>query len=359
MGCVALVLIGSMALAGIRWSGELHPAPAPKGGFWSPEEGWVVFRHEFPKEGVALRAMRSRDWGRTWEPLGIVAHDADREADLGDGNAVRLRDERWLAVFRRNHCRRAGPKSYAIEVAQSKDRGRTWSRHSLVSAHQGPSEGPGRGLWAPFLFVAPSGELQCYYDDENLPFERGAPGHQWVVMRRWLGSRWSEPIVVAREPSGLSRDGMPSVACVGRRIVCLFEGVWPAPPHDSVLRMVESADGGRTWSAPRVVFRAKPDGCQAVAPTLAARGERLAAVFGTNHGREFGVRSGAPPREMRLDLCAIVSQDGGRTWSAPETVYAGSSRNYLPSLTQTDDGRLLLSFLDYDRGPLAMWGLWR
>ncbi|MFN3683013.1 MAG: sialidase family protein [Fimbriimonadaceae bacterium] len=359
MGCLSLVLIGSIALAGVRWSGGFHPAPAPKGGFWTPHGGWVVFRHEFPDRGVALRAMLSGDEGRTWTPLGIVAQDDDREADIGDGNALELPDGRWLAVFRRNHLRGGGPKRFAIEVAQSADRGRTWTRHSVVTEHQAPATGPSRGLWAPLLFLTPSGELQCYYDDENLPFERGAPGHQWVAMRRWLGSRWSEPVVVAKEPGGLSRDGMPAVAAVGGRLVCLFEGVRPNPPHDSVIRMAESRDGGRSWSSPRVVFEARPPGCQSVAPTVAARDGRIVAVFCTNHGRRTSVPSGSPPPEMRLDVVSMWSADGGRTWSEPETVYSGTSRNYLPSLAQTPDGRLLLSFLDYDRGALATTGRWR
>lgn len=347
------VVVGS---SGVRWSGEFHPAPAPKGGFWSARGGWVVFAHEFPGGGVALRARRSLDRGRTWEPLGVVAADADRETDLGDGNAVELADGRWLAVFRRNHYRGDGPKRYAIEVSQSSDRGRTWTRHSVVASHEATGEGPSRGLWAPLLFVAPSGELQCYYDDENLPFERGFRGHQWIVMRRWLGSRWSDSVVVAREALGLSRDGMPAVVAAGSRLLCLFEGVQPAPPHDSVIRASESADGGRTWSPPRLVFQARPQGFQAVAPTAVAKGDRVLLVFCTNQGGGESAASGSPPRDMRLDVVSMESLDAGRTWSTVRTVYSGSHRNYLPSLAREGDHAVLLSFLDYERGALATWG---
>ncbi|MCX7800212.1 MAG: glycoside hydrolase [Fimbriimonadales bacterium] len=351
---------GLLALAigalGVRWSGEFHPAPAPKGGFWTARGGWVVFAHEFPQRGVALRARRSRDGGRTWESLGVVASDPERETDLGDGNAVETSDGRWLAVFRRNRYRGPGPKHYAIEVSQSLDGGQTWARHSVVTSHSVPGDGPSRGLWAPLLFVAPSGELQCYYDDENLPHELGFPGHQWVVMRRWIGGRWSSPVVVAREPRGLSRDGMPAVVTVGSRLLCLFEGVQPDPPHVAVIRASESADGGRTWSPPRLVFQARPEGFHAVAPTAVSRGDRVLLVFCTNQGRESSRPSGSPPRDLRLDVVWMESVDGGRTWSIARTVYAGSHQNYLPSLTMAADGTVLLSFLDYGRGALATEG---
>jgi hypothetical protein len=317
----------------------------------------VVFRHEFPDDGVVLRAMLSRDLGRSWEPLGVVARDADRQTDLGDGNAVELADGRWLAVFRRNQHHGGYPKRYRLEVAQSPDQGRTWSFHSVVGSHEVTEEGPSRGLWAPLLFVSPGGELQCYYDDENLPFERGFPGHQWVVMRRWRNGRWTAPIVVAREPAGLSRDGMPAVVAVDDRLLCVFEGVLAEPPHPSVIRACESKDGGLTWSRPRLLFQAKPLGFQAVAPTAVARGGKVLVVFCTNQGRESSPRSGAPPREMRLDVVATLSEDGGRTWSSVRTVASGSHRNYLPSLAIDDAGRALLSFLDYDRGALCTWAV--
>ena len=328
-------------LAALVWSSAALPAPAAKGGLVLNGEA-IVFGARPRDGGTALVMSATPDGGKTWREVGTVATDPAPRADLGDGNAVRLKDGRVWATYRRNHH---GPHpDYAIEVAESRDGGRTWARQGVVETSRPEGPGPSRGLWAPFLFVNGTGEPQCYYDDEHLPFQRGFPGHQWIAMRAWRAGRWSVPIVVAREPGGqLSRDGMASVVDLGRgRLLCAVEAVRGEEPHAGILRTFRSEDGGRTWGPPSVLYGPKDPRYHAFCPSLVRVGGRIVCAFGTNEDLPDSPRSGTPG--IPLDIKTVESRDEGRTWSAPTLVYAGGHRNYLPSIVALTSRRLLATF---------------
>jgi hypothetical protein len=341
-------------VAGIVWSGDTRPAPAVKGGLVLPDGQVLVVGSRLKPSGRELTLYASGDAGRSWKEAGAITTDPSPQADLGDGNLVRLRNGHLLCVFRRNHH---GPHpDYAIEVAESQDKGKSWTRHSTVKTVRPEGAGPSRGLWAPFLFVTAKGEIQCYYDDEHLPWQSGFSGHQWIAMKTWRGGKWSSPVVVAREPQGVSRDGMATV--VENRpghLLCVVEAVRAEPPHAGVLRGFSSADGGRTWGAPGVVFAPK-EPFHAFAPSLIRVGGRLVLTFATNEDRSETLPTGNPPDKLRLDIKSIVSEDGGRTWSAPSLVFGGTHRSYLPCVVSLGGNRLLTTFHDYERGALAVEG---
>lgn len=340
-------------VVGVLWSGDTRPAPAAKGGLVLAGRVLVAGSRPFA-EGRELVLHGSRDAGRHWQEVGVIATDPSPQADLGDGNVVRLRDGRLLCVYRRNHH---GPNpDYAIEVAESGDGGATWKRHSTVEAVRPEGPGQSQGLWAPFLFVTAKGEAQCYYDDEHLPWKSGVSGHQWIVMKAWQGGRWSSSVVVAREPVGLSRDGMATVAQTAPgRLLCVVEAVRAEPPHAGVLRGFSSSDGGRTWGTPAVVYSPK-EPFHAFAPSLARVGKTLVLAFATNEDRAETLPTGNPPDKLRLDIKSIVSDDGGRSWSSSSLAFGGTHRSYLPCLVSLGGGRLLATFHDYERGPLAVEG---
>ena len=337
-------------LAPVLWSTQSHAAPAPKGGLvLSTGEAAVIGSRRRDGER-ALVISATADEGRSWREVGTVATDPSPRADLGDGNAVRLRDGRLWATYRRNHA----PKEYAIEVAESRDDGKTWVKQGTVET----SRVQGRGLWAPFLFVNGNGEAQCYYDDEATPAAKGIPGHQWITMRTWRKGAWRNPTVVAREPHGLSRDGMATVVSLGKgRLLLIVEAVRADAPHAGVLRAFRSADDGRTWAAPETVYAPKDPRFHAFAPSLARVRGCLVLLFATNEDREDSPKSGTPADRMMLDIKSVESQDDGRTWTPPALVYAGGHRNYLPCVYSMGKGRLLATLLDFDQGPRAVAGL--
>ena len=339
---VALLLL-------VVWSAETRPAPAPKGGLVLATGEAAVVGARRRDGGTALVMSATADGGKTWREVGTVATDPSPRADLGDGNAVRLRDGRLLATYRRNHA----PSSYAIEVAESRDGGKSWTPQGTVER----STAEGRGLWAPYLFVNGRGEAQCYYDDEALPAAKGVPGHQWIAMRTWRGGRWLGPTVVAREPTGLSRDGMATVVALGGgRLLCVVEAVRAESPHAGLLRAFRSGDDGRTWGAPETVYAPRDARFHAFAPSMVRVGARLVLLFATNEDRSDSPRSGTPAGRMMLDIKGIESGDEGRTWSPPALVYGGTHRDYLPCLYALPKGRLLATLLDFDRGARAVEG---
>ncbi|RYG27498.1 exo-alpha-sialidase, partial [bacterium] len=187
------------------------------------------------------------------------------------------------------------------------------------------------------------------YDDEDAPTE---DRHQWLMGRFWQGRRWGEPFVVSRAPEGqLSRDGMAWLAEANDgRLICAMEGLTERPPFSSMLRTVESTDGGRTWGNRRDLFR--PKGMHmAVSPSLVALPDgRLVCVFATDEDREVPDKAGMPPHRFNMDIKMVLSSDGGRTWSGTRPVFTETHRTYLPS-TVVVDGRLLVTWVDFLRGP--------
>jgi hypothetical protein len=146
-----------------------------------------------------------------------------------------------------------------------------------------------------------------------------------------------------------------AVALSRRRLGCALESVQTFRPHANLVRFVTSDDGGRTWSwtreERRVLYQpAKPD-FMALAPYLTRLADgALACVFCTDEDRDQPDRSGTPPGRLNMDVKLVTSADGGRTWGAPETVYADTHRAYLPGLVEVKAGRVLASFVDPKAG---------
>ncbi|RYG35920.1 exo-alpha-sialidase [bacterium] len=295
----------------------------------------VVSRDEEGKR--VLRSTRGR-LGGEWKS-GRVAATRELGTDIGDGNLIRLLDGRIWVVFRDNH-----KGSFAVRISESRDLGETWREHSTVIESKS-------GLWAPTLFRTRAGRILCVYDDEGAPTEAR---HQWLMGRFWEGKGWSKPFVVSAAPKGqLSRDGMAWLTETSDgRLLCAFEGVTEKAPYASLLRTVESIDGGRTWGGRRDLFRPK-EMHMAVSPTLATMPDgTLVCAFTTDEDREKPDVAGTPPHLFNMDVKLIRSRDGGRIWSKPETVFDEAHRCYMPSLVLVE-GRMLVTWVDFARGPLG------
>jgi hypothetical protein len=83
----------------------------------------------------------------------------------------------------------------------------------------------------------------------------------------------------------------------------------------------------------------------------------LACVFATSEDMPEPGVSGTPAHLLKLDVKYVLSRDGGATWDrSARPVYTGTHRNYLPGLIALSSRSLLLTFLDFDRGHLAIRG---
>ena len=177
---------------------------------------------------------------------------------------------------------------YRITVCGSDDGGKTFNFLSQAHEESDPgksqttrNEGarsngpPVKGVWEPFLRTAANGDLQIYYSLEN------SKADQDVQMRTSTdaGATWGPQVTVIGADATNRRDGMPGVATVGpKALVAVFES-----SLDGVfsVQAVTSADDGATWG-PRQTVYAPPGGMSAQSPQIVNAGGTLVASFMTN-----------------------------------------------------------------------------
>lgn len=115
-----------------------------------------------------------------------------------------------------------------------------------------------------------------------------------------------------------------------------------------------STDGGRTWSAPQQVF--SPEGAVSTSCRLARTGEReisgLACVMDRSRIDE-GLANPATDGFVKTRFAIVRSSDGGKTFSAPESVKPPIDWHYFEvcsPVVVTPSGRWL--------APTAIWPDW-
>jgi len=361
-----VVLVSPSRANGIDWQPlDVIGVAGPKAPVQLPDGAILSVRHAHLDGQTKLILARSDD-GSVWGDVAVITSDG-AGTDLGDCHLLRLRDGRLWCSYRRNRYRgaAAAAPSYAIEIAESRDDGRTWRKHSIVAeARHAAQPEHSRGLWSSFVLERRDGALQCYFDDEDTPARDGFPSHQWLVMKTWeaAAGQWSGPVVVSRahDPAHLSRDGMPSIVELDNgQLFVVFESVQVSRPHANLIRCVTSDDGGKTWSWQQrergVVYATpKPDHL-ALAPWMIRRRDgSLLVVFCTDEDRDAPGVSGTPPPGLRMDIKTVQSRDGGATWSASQLNYAGRHRNYLPGVAELADRSLQVHFVDYEAGGVRI-----
>lgn len=156
--------------------------------------------------------------------------------------------------------------------------------------------------------------------EELAPWVRGR-GETWVHFSSDDGRTFNSPSPIATKPlsGGYGNRG----AC------CLPSGEILLPlsdvPHFRIVFLVRSTDGGRQWTAPRVL--ATKPGSEFEEPTLLRTASgRLIMVM-----RDNGTRT----------LHQISSEDGGETWSE---LLPLPITGYPAQLLDLDDGRILMTY---------------
>ncbi len=259
----------------------------------------------------AIQPTMSASWGRPVEgsptgwsttrpdgtPMGKIyafggagPTDGTETVDWGDGSLLRasaaaafrynIPEGTIFYSTRLNTSSPARPKGagadpgygtrYRIMVYMSKDDARTWTLLPPVAlSAKGPGDdGSMVGLWSNFLFERDDGTIQIYYDNQLAPWQE--PGgrsrrEQWVAMQSlvpgpslaWTGQQ-AEIIVDGNQP-GRPRPnaGMATVSRKspgdGTMFVTLEDVDYYGVPGEQeprfqlVIRVMKSADGGRSW----------------------------------------------------------------------------------------------------------------
>ncbi|MFC4006150.1 exo-alpha-sialidase [Nonomuraea purpurea] len=192
------------------------------------------------------------------------------------------------------------------------------AREALLPVPHGPDN------HAANLLRTRDGEVLCaWFSGPN----EGDPGTN-VVVARLSGDRWERPGLVAADPERSEQN--PVLFEDGDGLVWLLHT--SSEPHDQTSAHVvarTSADAGRIWSAPRVLFT-EPGVFVRHPPLILDDGTWLLPVY---HCGASGDRSAVK-----------ASADGGRTWH--EHLVPGSDALVQMTIARRPDGRLLALFRD-------------
>ena len=135
---------------------------------------------------------------------------------------------------------------YTIAIKTSDDNGRTWSAMKHVYKSQTWKENALSGCWEPFVLELPDGTVQIYFADET-PYKK--KGSNWqnisVIESNDGGQTWSKPRVVSQ--NGPGRDGMPVVMLLNDRIYMAIE---TSEPGTRLFPAVVSSTLDDNWQTP-------------------------------------------------------------------------------------------------------------
>jgi hypothetical protein len=286
------------------------------------------------KVGPPLDGSRFRPADTAFEPAAAV--------NPGDPDNV-------VAVWTQDY-------SKAHMAASTHDGGRTWRR----VAQPGLTECTGgrhQAAFDPWVSFDRDGNVFSSAMTGAVPPAGTAPDNAVAVNRsRDGGVTWSQP--TEAEPRLGYNDG-PSVLAdrlrPGRVLVAWARHDGPFGGHTTALRISESTDGARTWSAPRDVYVPPPAQFVAASELTQLADGVLVWTYGIfDSVSQVLPREVAPPRSMQ----ALVSADGGATWQGPVKLGEQSRRHVV-----RDDERGIDVEREYgpsvaalaDGGAIATW----
>ena len=205
--------------------------------------------------------------------------------------------------------------SKAHVVASTHDGGRTWTR-SIPPGLTDCTGGEHQAAFDPWISFDRAGTAYISAMSGEVPLGGTAPDNVVAVNRSTDGGvTWSAP--TEAEPATGYNDG-PSIVALSDRPGHVLTA-WARHDlafggHTTALRLSESTDGARTWSAPRDVYVPPPVQFVAASELTELSDGTLVWTYGIFDSiSQLFPHELAPPRSME----ALVSRDRGKTWSAP------------------------------------------
>lgn len=173
--------------------------------------------------GGGISVCYSSNYGQTWTSPEVIIRSANK-VPYAVPDLIQLTDGTIIVGF---NPRPSEPYSedrkFGIRAVRSTDNGNTWSDAIFIFDAQHTFND---GCWEPSFLELPSGELQCYFANEN---DFTSSNEQCISMCRSFdkGLTWSEPVRISFRPG--TRDGMPvPILTDNNEIVVIIEdNGWP------------------------------------------------------------------------------------------------------------------------------------
>ena len=251
-----------------------------------------------------------------WAPAGRFTKNPD---------VVRLASGRLLLVY--NDCdHHTSRTDQAVTILRSDDEGKTWGAHAVVDRRTITDFATTNRLITPRLSVFADGRLAVLIDTDNQFHEdlRDNEGNL-LYWSRDDGETWTPPQRTAIP--GFEPD---RVLELGTRLVTASH--WTRRDSQAVADVMSiSEDRGKTWQEyATIAHNGRNFFCEGALVRLRGEGhqeEALACVMRDN------LNGGEPS-------WVAFSEDGGRNWSAPQTLPFSVHRPYAKQLP---DGRVLVT----------------
>lgn len=174
--------------------------------------------------GGGISIATSTNKGKNWsDPKRIVANPSGSFLAVPD--VIQLKDGTIVVGYNpRPEEPYSEERKFGIRAVRSIDNGDTWSEPIFIFDAQHTFND---GCWEPAFLELPSGELQCYFANEN---DYTASNEQCISMCRSFdkGLSWSEPVKISFRAN--SRDGMPVPVLLkdeSEIVVIIEDNGWP------------------------------------------------------------------------------------------------------------------------------------
>jgi hypothetical protein len=175
-----------------------------------PDGSWLAAYAEYTTAPTPIRFKRSFDRMRTWQQVSELA-EAGR--DLNNATLCVLPDGAVLLAV----SSLIVGHSYRIETYKSVDNGASFQYQSLVDDDHQVG-----GLYEPYLYVLPSGDILCFYSSETHRFDN--PSYSQIIsekVSRDGGYTWGPEIYAIAQP-GAARPGIPNLVQLAGGALALF-----------------------------------------------------------------------------------------------------------------------------------------
>jgi len=153
--------------------------------------------------GGGISVAYSENGGTTWSSPELIMRSASL-VPYAVPDVIQLKDGTIVVGFNpRPSAPYSDDRKFGIRVTRSTDNGKTWSAPIFVYDAQSTFSD---GCWEPCFLELPSGELQCYFANEN-NFQ--SSNEQEISMCRSFdgGLSWDAPVRICYRAG--TRDGMP------------------------------------------------------------------------------------------------------------------------------------------------------